>query len=107
MLANSIAYLDARLKEDYDRLLEYKADLTKKQITRLQIHYLYARSFFTEIPVSKINQLAFDYYLEQAKTYWLEESFLYERDDCAGAFPLSRRGIRTSHRAVSERKRDS
>ena len=55
--------------------MQRNADLTKKQITRLQLHYLYTRSFFREIAIPEASRIAFDFYLEQAKTFWLNESF--------------------------------
>src|SRR5436190_21220340 len=46
MVKHAIEYLDARINEDYKKLISEKADLKKRQVSALQIHYLYARSFF-------------------------------------------------------------
>ena len=48
---SGINYLDARMKEDYNRLVKSKADLTKQQISYSEIQYLYMRSFFNSIAV--------------------------------------------------------
>ena len=74
MLTKAIRYLDARIKDDYDWLVKHKADLDKNHLTATQIQYLYARSYFKDVPVVSRNQKAFDYYLSQTKKYWLENN---------------------------------
>lgn len=71
IITKAIPYLDARIKEDYDNLIKYKADLSKQQIGSFQIQYLYMRSFFKEKAVEKNCKTAFDFYLKQAGKYWL------------------------------------
>ncbi|MCB9233072.1 MAG: hypothetical protein H6581_15550 [Bacteroidia bacterium] len=73
MTQSALRYLDDRIREDYELLLRYKADLSKNHLGQLQCQYLYARSYFKDVPVSKQNQVAFDYYLKQAETYWLDQ----------------------------------
>lgn len=75
MISTGVQYLDNRIREDYEWLIKYKADLDKKHISQFQIQYLYARSFFTAVQVDAKNKKAFDYYLGQSKKYWLDESF--------------------------------
>lgn len=75
MIKSGVQYLDDRIREDYEWLLKYKADLNKKHISEFQIQYLYARSYFTQIPLEQRNRKAFDFYLTQSKKYWLDESF--------------------------------
>jgi len=79
MVRDAVLYLDERMREDYERILEYqKDDLDKNHIGYTQIHYLYARSFFisgdVKIDVAKKNREAFDYFRDQAKKYWLENN---------------------------------
>lgn len=74
MLKNAVNYLDNRIREDYENLIRNKADLSKRQINHIQIHYFYARSFFTDIKVSSQNQKAYDYYYTQMQKYWLDNS---------------------------------
>jgi uncharacterized protein YfaS (alpha-2-macroglobulin family) len=68
-LLNGMRYLDARIKEDYDNLLKYKAKLDDNQLSSTQLSYLYGRSFFS-YPVSEASKTAYDYYLGQTKNYW-------------------------------------
>jgi len=76
IIEDGVDYLDKRIKDDYDYLLKYykKEELQKKMIGSTQEQYLYARSFFTEIPVSARCKEAFDYYKGQAEKYWLDEN---------------------------------
>ncbi|PLX10747.1 MAG: hypothetical protein C0594_04445, partial [Marinilabiliales bacterium] len=76
MIEKAVSYLDSRIIEDYNKLRKYvkKADLEKKHISYTQIHYLYARSFFTDIPLPRKLNEAFEYYKGQAERYWLTES---------------------------------
>ena len=71
MLKKSIAWMDQQMQKDYDYILKYdKANKDKDHLGYMQIQYLYARSFFTEIPVDAANKTAYNYYLAQAKKYW-------------------------------------
>lgn len=68
-LLNGLRYLDARIKEDYDNLIKYKAKLDDNQLSSTQLSYLYGRSFFA-YPVANTSKTAYDYYLGQTKKYW-------------------------------------
>lgn len=74
MVKRAVGYLDVRMKEDYEQLLKYKTNLNQQNIGNTQIQYLYARSFFKDIPIDDRNQTAFDYWKEQAGEYWLENN---------------------------------
>ncbi|HVI45492.1 MAG TPA: alpha-2-macroglobulin family protein [Chitinophaga sp.] len=69
----AIDYLDKLLDKDYYQLVHAKADLKKQQINDIQIHYLYARSFFDR-PVPAAMRTSFDYYTAQAKQFWTKQS---------------------------------
>jgi hypothetical protein len=69
-----INYLDARMKEDYDRLVKSKADLTKQQISYSEIQYLYVRSFFNSIAVPGSAFQAYNYYRKQSQQFWLQQN---------------------------------
>ena len=71
MLKRAVAYLDMRLKEDYEDLLRHKVDMTKQHVSNLHVQYLYARSYFKDLPINSANQKAFDYYKSQAGEFWL------------------------------------
>ncbi|RLD60876.1 MAG: hypothetical protein DRJ01_08930, partial [Bacteroidetes bacterium] len=76
MLTKAISYLDNRINDDYQKLKKYYKgkNLEKKHISGIQINYLYARSFFNNIPISKNNNQAFNYYKNQAAKFWTQNN---------------------------------
>lgn len=74
IIDKAVPYLDKKIKEDYDDLIRYKADLSKNHLSSIQIQYLYMRSFFPEYKVAAASQTAYNYYTGQAKKYWLSNS---------------------------------
>lgn len=72
--ALAVPYLDRKIKEDYDNLIKYKADLKKQQIGYVQIQYLYMRSFFPEYKIDAAAQTAYNFYFKQAQQYWTGHS---------------------------------
>jgi len=75
MTEQAVRYLDNRIREDYENLKKYKADLSKNNLGSEQIQYLYARSFFnSQIEISSNNKEAFNYYKGQSEKYWLENT---------------------------------
>ncbi len=74
IIDKALPYLDARLKEDYDNLIKYKAKLTDNNLSSTAIQYLYMRSFFNETPIAASAKIAVDYYASQATKYWLSQS---------------------------------
>src|SRR6185436_1186804 len=74
ILVTALPYLDNRVKEDYDYLIQHKAKLDENHLAYMAIHYLYMRSFFPAYAVAKETQTAYNYYIGQAKKYWLSQS---------------------------------
>lgn len=74
MAQAGVAYIDAQLAKDYENLVERKVNLDEQNITQLQIHALYARSFFHETGIVQVHQQAHDYYMGQLAKYGLEFS---------------------------------
>jgi uncharacterized protein YfaS (alpha-2-macroglobulin family) len=70
----AIPYLDGELKNDYDGLIRFRANLKNNNLSALETEYLYMRSFFPEYPIAKEAKTAYNYYREQAKKYWLSQS---------------------------------
>ena len=68
---NALDYCDKRLSEEYSQLVNSKAGLNKNNLSRLVIQYLYMRSFFSTIATAE--KTAFNYYMQQAKKYWLQQ----------------------------------
>jgi uncharacterized protein YfaS (alpha-2-macroglobulin family)/ribosomal protein L17 len=78
MLQKAIAYLDDRLREDLENIKKYDKDYLKNNhLYYNNIHALYARSFFDQ-KIEKQNQEAYDYFIKQAKDYWLNQD-LYSK----------------------------
>jgi len=95
-LLNGMRYLDARIKEDYDNLLKYKAKLDDNQLSSTQLSYLYGRSFFA-YPVPESSKTAHDYYLAQAQKFWNKQG-IYDKG--MTAIILSRQEQDKSNQAV-------
>ncbi|MCP4146965.1 MAG: hypothetical protein GY757_04360, partial [bacterium] len=72
MMKEAVPYLDRQIKKDYQWLIRNDANLDEIHLGYIQIHYLYARSNFKDIPMDDGIKKAFDYYKKQAETYWLK-----------------------------------
>ena len=72
MLTNAVQYLDRKLKEDYDRLLQSNTKLDQMNIGYDQVFYLYGRSYFKDIKMDDSLNNALAYYKGQAEKYWLK-----------------------------------
>jgi uncharacterized protein YfaS (alpha-2-macroglobulin family) len=73
-LKKAIPYTDKEITEDYQRLLKNDIDLKQNNLGYIQVHYLYARSYFQDIPMDKRDITAFEYYKGQVKEYWVDFS---------------------------------
>ena len=76
MLRKAIAYLDMRMKEDYENLKKYyPKELNKNHLSSFDIQYLYARSYFKEgFELAATNKDAYNYFIGQAQKYWTSQS---------------------------------
>ncbi|MCX7998437.1 MAG: hypothetical protein N3A69_05720, partial [Leptospiraceae bacterium] len=78
MLKKALVYLDRKILEDYNELKRLASKkilkLEDDNLTYIQIHYLYTRSFFLEIPIHKESQEAVEYFQRQAKKYWFNKN---------------------------------
>ncbi len=74
IIEKALPYLDARLKEEYDNLKKYKANLKSNNLSYTAIQYLYMRSFFPENKINNNAQTAYKYFYKQAQLYWLSNS---------------------------------
>jgi uncharacterized protein YfaS (alpha-2-macroglobulin family) len=71
ILRNALGYLDEQLQRDYNNLRKQpKVDLKQNHLADLHIQALYARSFWPNEAIAKPAQPAYDYYREQASSYW-------------------------------------
>jgi hypothetical protein len=74
VLKLGLAYLDARIKEDYDELVKQKTDLSKQHIGYAEIEYLYMRSFFNNESVPGKSFQAYNFYRKQAQQFWVQQN---------------------------------
>lgn len=72
MAKKAIKYLDKRIHEDYTELKQNDIKLDQNNLSELQIHYLYMRSFFPEYAL--YHKKSVTYYLSQSKEYWLNQN---------------------------------
>ena len=88
MLRKAVQFLDGELLENYQKLLEtaeviraraknekegakeYEKYLAKNNLSYFAIQYLYMRSFYADISLSKKVSEAVEYYSNQSETYW-------------------------------------
>ncbi len=76
MINKAIQYLDAQFVKEYKDITKYNkdVDLSKDHLSYTQLHYLYMRSFFSDIDKSKEVEDITTYYHSQIKKYWLSRS---------------------------------
>jgi len=75
MIQKALAYLDRQIDRDYDELKRLdkqgKLKLSDQHIGYFEVQYLYARTYFLDLPIDKKHQEALDYYKGQGQKYWL------------------------------------
>ncbi|MBI5219414.1 MAG: hypothetical protein HY958_10835 [Bacteroidia bacterium] len=77
MVERAVHYLDYEVKKDYEYLKKYytKEEMELNHLSEIEIHYLYARSYFKDrIDLPSGCKDAFNYYKGQAEKYWLSQS---------------------------------
>ncbi len=72
MAKKAIKWLDQKILEDYEYLIEHDLDLNLNHLGYLQIHYLYARSYYKDLKIGDNVKKAFEYYKKQSVKYWLD-----------------------------------
>jgi len=76
MVTKGTRYLDDRIREDYEEILKY-GHPELDNIGYEEIQYLYARSYFKDIPIASRNQKAFDYFKGQEQQFWNDNKGRY------------------------------
>ncbi len=75
MINRAIQYCDEQLEKDFNTIKKFDKDYKKNNHnSAFVIQYLYARSFYQNVPINKSNQDAFDYFIKQCNDYWLLQS---------------------------------
>lgn len=86
MVTKALSYLDSKIKRDYDELKEQarrkEIKLEDNHIDYLQYHFLYIRSYFKDVAIPGGSKDAFDYFLGQAKKYWLSTNMYMQGMTC-------------------------
>ncbi len=74
MIRVAVSYLDEEIKDDFNRVKEH-GNLQDNNLENVQVQYLYARSFFMkDFPLHASAEKAYQFYLGQAKQYWLKQN---------------------------------
>jgi hypothetical protein len=78
MVQKALGYIDRQMNDHYEHLKALaKRGLIKLEDNNLdytEIHYLYTRSYFKDVPIENQHKEGFNYFLGQAKKYWLQNS---------------------------------
>ena len=72
IVKKALRWLDLKIKEDYEWLIEHDKDLTHNHLRHIQIQYLYARSYYKDIKIDDSDKKAFEYYKNLGIKYWLD-----------------------------------
>ncbi|MCE1163774.1 MAG: MG2 domain-containing protein [Bacteroidetes bacterium] len=74
IIVSALSFINRRLQDDYDRLntnaIKNNVSINDDNLGYAQIQYLYARSFYKDIPIEGYCKDAFEYYKGQAAKYW-------------------------------------
>lgn len=73
MLNAAIGYMDQQILQDYQELLKH-GRMQEDHLGYMEMHYLYARSFFRDIEIPTDVRVAVDYFQAQADQYWLRKN---------------------------------
>jgi uncharacterized protein YfaS (alpha-2-macroglobulin family) len=83
MQVRAIRYLDREIRKEYDRQRKSTVSSLRNALpSPLQLHYLYVRSAYREIPETSEVREAIRYYTEQAGKQWRKYA-LYEKAEIA------------------------
>ena len=78
VIKKAIGYLDNEFVKEFNEMRKYANNIDDDHLSRTQIHYLYMRSFFSDIKTSKKVDEITAYYYGQAQKYWKNKN-LYSR----------------------------
>jgi uncharacterized protein YfaS (alpha-2-macroglobulin family) len=71
-LSRGIRYCDNRIDEEFDQIKKYyKNYKNEDHLSYSAMQYLYARSFYADVNISGGNKDAYNYFMQQAKKYWV------------------------------------
>ncbi|MFS4493604.1 alpha-2-macroglobulin family protein [Maribacter sp. 2308TA10-17] len=73
VIQKAVRYLDNEFVKEYNQMKKYATDINDDHLSNTQIHYLYMRSFFSNIKTSKKVDEITTYYKGQAQKYWMNK----------------------------------
>ncbi len=74
LIKAGLHFLDQEIKRDYELLKANNKKLPAGNISHIPIHYLYMRSFFTDVNIPGNTIAAYNYYRTQAKEAWIKHN---------------------------------
>lgn len=72
MLQSAIQYIDREILRDYEEIKKY-GHLEDDHLGYMEMHYLYARSYFPDLQIPDDVRVAVEYFQGQADKYWLNK----------------------------------
>jgi hypothetical protein len=70
----ALNYLDEQVKKDYDRMFPDNKKVPVGDVIYMPIHYLYMRSFFTDIAIPDDVKKAYNYFRDLSKKEWIKQN---------------------------------
>ena len=74
MVSSALSYLDKKMKEDYDEIVKHSQEGKRADPGKLNIQYLYMRSFFPESAIPGNFFYAVNFFRKQTQQYWLQQN---------------------------------
>jgi len=78
MIEKAIRYLDNEFVKEYNYMKRHASNINDDHLSQTQIHYLYMRSFFKDIPSNKKVKEITSYYKGQAQKYWMHRGLYFK-----------------------------
>ncbi len=68
----AVAFCDREMYENYLKILESykKSELNSYRVSAINIHYLYMRSFYSEVKLNKKYEVAYNFFYDKIKKEW-------------------------------------
>ncbi len=97
IIEQALQFLDKEFVDEFDQMKKQAINLEADHLSHTQLHYLYMRSFFKDIPKSNAVIDAMAYYKNQAQKYWPKKN-LYAKGLLA--LSLNRMGDDTTSKKI-------
>jgi len=72
MVESAVEYIDEQILEDYENIKKY-GNLEDDHLGYMEMHYLYARSYFPDLGLDEDVSVAVQYFQGQANKHWLDK----------------------------------